>query len=154
MTYEKNLENILNELCKVGDKLADEVVNEVFLSGKLENFNSIFLQDRDFDKLSDIDIPLNVKNYLVESSKLPNWADIAKINKAQETLSKYKPQIITILLFSSLPALYADRSNARILRLTSGTNFKTSHNFLGMLIGPFSLFLFMPFFSYCFKGIF
>jgi hypothetical protein len=64
-------------------------------------------------------IPAALKAYLEESSRLPSWADAAKIRRAQDLFTLHGPLFGVALLYKSLPVLYAGgKGGAQVLAMT------------------------------------
>lgn len=102
----------------VGDPLADQVIRSIFAAGEVGTINSLMRSMVQNEALIPERMPPLVRDYLTVSERLPDWADPAKIQLAEEVFCEFGPHIVTILLCASLPECYACGKGAEILNLS------------------------------------
>jgi hypothetical protein len=63
-------------------------------------------------------LPPAVHEYLVQTDRIPNWADPNLIATGERLFEEHAPKLMLILLFYSLPFDYLDHKGAQVLALT------------------------------------
>ena len=104
------------------DPLADNVITQIIESGNERHVNDVFMHlVRNDDYAPELfdGLPAAVANavtsYFDQSSKLPEWADAALIEKGEEVFSLYGPEIFMLLNVKSLPLCYTCAKGAKVL---------------------------------------
>lgn len=112
-------DEFLQQMRKVGDPVADEVVRELFKENHITTVN-LLLKDsvRNGDALPS-NAPKVVRDYLTQTAGLPSWAKPDLIEKGERLFNRYGPQIIVVFHCYSLPYCYAARRGVQVLHLTT-----------------------------------
>ncbi len=110
---------LLDRMRRTADPLADDTISELFGRGQIALVNQVL------DHLSGNNQPLpsqmpdSLRTYLEASSKLPPGTDMQRILRAQEFFSRQGPALGVVLMYSSLPSLYAGaQGGVQILAMT------------------------------------
>src|SRR5512144_334025 len=93
-------DDFLDQMRLVGDPLADRVIAQVVDTGERQAVNQIMRSLVMNDDLVPGDLPPNVRQYLEETARLPEWADRHQIELAQKTFASYAPEIILLLFYA------------------------------------------------------
>jgi hypothetical protein len=110
-------DEILDSMRQLGDAKADEAVADVFSLGQADKVSQVM---RDLAQNSDLvpaDLPPLIRHYF-EESDLPPWADMKKIERGNDLLGRYAPQIVTILHCASLPSCYTGAKGVEVLYMS------------------------------------
>lgn len=104
------------------DPLADDAVQSIITSGLEEKINQVMaslFRNSTFEKgmFSEFGPALSkiLDDYIEKSSKLPIWADAAKIKEGEKVFSLFGPEIFMLLNVSSLPLCYTCAKGAQVL---------------------------------------
>lgn len=115
----------LKEKRKNGDAHADSFISTILKTHELNELNIFFSRLVYNNQFNSSVIPKDFSDYINDNSKLPDWADYAKIELAQQTFTKIGPAFILSYFCKSLPECYACGQGAEILyktgRLTQHT---------------------------------
>jgi hypothetical protein len=111
-------DNLLDRMRQTGDPLADSVIAEYIGAGEIPELNSLL--GRLHANMADpAGYPPRLAAYLEASSRLPVWADPDRILRAQRLFSLHGPVFGLVMLFKSLPILYAGgMGGAQVLAMT------------------------------------
>jgi hypothetical protein len=101
------------------DPAADRLVAELFAEGKVDAVNQLMRVLVNNDGLPPEQLPAGVRDYLAGSGRLPDWADLRRIEAAEGVFWRFGPAIVAILHCYSLPFCYAARKGVQVLALTS-----------------------------------
>src|SRR5687768_877871 len=102
----------------IGDEYADEVIACVFQSGSAAAVNGLWATLVSNTGIVPEGLPAPVRDYLVETGSLPEWADRAKLRRAGEIFAQYGAQICMALLCGALPTSYAASKGVQVLGAT------------------------------------
>ena len=100
------------------DPLADDVIAQIFASGKVGVVNQLMRTLVENDELPSNQLPLNVMEYLVRTKACVPRLDPDKLKLAQEVFDLFGPEVMMILGFYALPAAYAARKGVQVLHRT------------------------------------
>jgi hypothetical protein len=106
------------------DLLADEVTRKIIEGGDSRNVNSFYREMVKNTTLPPESMPSYVREYFIETAKLPDFADKHLIKAGQDAFKKYGLEISMMLLCKSLPASYACANGAEVLYRTGRLNEK------------------------------
>jgi hypothetical protein len=100
------------------DPLADRTVAAIFGSGEVEQVNTMLSA-----LIRGVDVPVAelppiVQDYLVESARLPLWADPAKIAVGEQLFGEFGISSCTTLACASLPECYMMKNGIHVLAMT------------------------------------
>lgn len=109
---------LLDHFRTVGDPPADAVVRTVFEAGTLDDVNRIMRTLVENDDLPSEELPAVVRDYLVETAQLPEWADPELMLAGARFFTRYGPEMVQLLFGASLPVLYAAHPGNEVLVLT------------------------------------
>jgi hypothetical protein len=110
---------ILDRAKNTADPLADQVVEDLMITGKLHQINDVLAGLDENDEALPEGLPSSLTTYLDESALFPSWTDFDKIKIAQDLFIEYGPNFGVALMFQSLPTLYAgSKGGAQILYKT------------------------------------
>lgn len=110
---------MLDRAKNTADPLADQVVEDLIVSGELHRINDILAGLDENDEVIPEGLPNSLTLYLEESAAFPSWTDFDKIKIAQDLFVEYGPNFGVALMFQSLPTLYAgSKGGAQILYKT------------------------------------
>lgn len=99
-----------------GDDPADAVLAKLLAQGDIPQANAALSLLIRNDKTPPSDLPAPLRDYLAFTATLPDWADPAKIKRAQDLFTGQGPLFGLVLMAKSLPILYAGgRGGAQIL---------------------------------------
>jgi len=103
---------------RVGDPLADGVVENLFANNSIDAVNDLMrgLILNEFPEPATF--PPIVADYVKQLDVLPDWADAAKIETGQQVFWKYGPRLILILHCYALPFCYVGQNGVQVLALT------------------------------------
>jgi hypothetical protein len=113
---------------QIGDIEADDLFKKIYDEGKIETINEIFRllatkEDNDITSLlKSPDLIKEFEDYLESLSKLPDWADKAKMRKASSLFHMYSNRMLIILLCKSIPMCYSCAKGAKVLNITGRVN--------------------------------
>jgi hypothetical protein len=112
-------DSFLEPMRRVGDPLADTVVENLFANNSIDSVNALMrtLVLNEYPEPSTF--PPLVADYVKQLDQLPDWADLAKIETAQQVFWKYGPKLILILHCYALPFCYVGAKGVQALALTS-----------------------------------
>ncbi|HTX94043.1 MAG TPA: oxygenase MpaB family protein [Mycobacterium sp.] len=109
----------LDKMRKQGDVLLDKKVEAEFRRGDIDAVNSIMQSLVKNDQPVPEDLPVGIREYLAQSSSLPEWADSAKIKRGQQIFETWGVLITLCLFCASLPSAYAAANGVKVLYLTA-----------------------------------
>jgi hypothetical protein len=111
-------DSFMDPMRQVGDPLADAVVGDLFNNNSIDSVNALMrnLVSNEYPEPSTF--PPIVADYMKQLDQLPDWADAAKIEMAQQVFWKYGPRLILILHCYALPFCYVGRNGVQVLALT------------------------------------
>jgi hypothetical protein len=111
-------EHFLDEMRSSGDPLADSVIQSFLASGEITELNAL-MGTLHANLARPPAFPAPLAAYLEASSALPAWADPALIQRAQRFFTLHGPVFGLVMLFKSLPILYAGgKGGAQVLVMT------------------------------------
>ncbi|MCC5944515.1 MAG: DUF2236 domain-containing protein [Bernardetiaceae bacterium] len=100
------------------DPVADAVVTKIIESGETTDVNHLFRKMVENTTLPLDEMPTYVREYFLETEKLPDFADPDLIRAGEDVFATYGPEISMMLLCKSLPASYACGYGAEVLYRT------------------------------------
>jgi hypothetical protein len=103
---------------KHADPLADNVITSLIEKNELVELKDVFHQLVYNDEIDNEKMPEEILNYFHNNSKLPDFADMKKIEIAQNAFAKFGPSIILSYFCKSLPECYACGMGAEVLGMT------------------------------------
>lgn len=109
----------LDRMRQQGDPLADDVMKAVFENRNIQVVNDVLRTLVSNDQLVPESLPNEIQEYLALNVTLPDWADPAKIRRAQQLYETWGLQIAVCLFCASLPSAYAAAKGVRVLALTA-----------------------------------
>lgn len=112
---------LLDRMGNVGDPLADDTMDRVFrIDGHLKRVNQLISTLRENDdppEFPNDEVGNILRDYLAESSRLPEWADPDLIDIAEQMFF-HDGIVSTVVLFcASLPETYATKYESKVLYL-------------------------------------
>jgi ER-bound oxygenase mpaB/B'/Rubber oxygenase, catalytic domain len=110
---------LLDSMREKGDPVADDPVADVFKRGGVGAVNNILRTLVRVDQPVPDDLPPELKNYLVDTLPMPEWADMAKIKRGQQLFETWGVLIVLCLFCASLPSSYAAAKGVKVLYLTA-----------------------------------
>jgi hypothetical protein len=111
--------DLLDIAKQTGDPLGDEVLIRLIKEGNVAQVNSLLSHLDENSEGLPANLPTYVNDYFTKTTALPEWADLEKIKKAQEFFSIHGPAFGIVLMFKSLPVLYAGaKGGVQILNMT------------------------------------
>ncbi|HKP96022.1 MAG TPA: oxygenase MpaB family protein [Fibrobacteria bacterium] len=111
-------DTLLDGMRQSGDPLADAVIGDFLGAGEIPELNAML--GKLHANMSDpAGFPPRLAAYLEESARLPAWADPARIERAQRLFTLHGPVFGLVMLFKSLPILYAGgKGGSQVLAMT------------------------------------
>lgn len=109
----------LQQQRKVTDSTADKVMADLVENHGITRVNAIFRSLVDNDGIVPEEMPQEVKDYLAETSELPDWADPDLIARGEDFFDRHWPLVVTFLFCAALPNAYAAHRGAQVLFLTT-----------------------------------
>lgn len=117
-------DEFLDRKRRLADPLADAVVEKIVQEkGEKEAFKVFDLLIRNIEMPVD-ELPDEVKDFILSTNQLPDWAEAPKIKLARELFLDHGPKFLLFLFYKSLPLLYTDQKGAEVLVRTS----RLTHN--------------------------
>ena len=110
---------LLDRMRELGDPVADAPVAAVFERGGVDAVSAIMRTLVRNDEPVPEELPDEIRAYLVESLRLPDWADMGKIKRAQQLFETWGVLITLCLFCASLPGSYAAARGVKVLYLTA-----------------------------------
>jgi hypothetical protein len=111
-------DDFMDPMRQVGDPLADAVVGNLFCNNSIDSVNALMRNLVSNEYPEPATFPPIVADYMKQLDQLPDWADAAKIEIAQQVFWKYGPRLILILHCYALPFCYVGRNGVQVLALT------------------------------------
>lgn len=109
---------LLDRMRQTGDPAADAVIESFLAAGEIPGLNAL-MGKLHANMGNPAGYPPILSAYLEESSRLPPWADPARIERAQRLFTLHGPVFGLVMLFKSLPILYAaGMGGAQVLAMT------------------------------------
>lgn len=105
---------LLDEMRKVGDPLADNVVAELFQSSGVYAVGELMRTLVTNNHPTSEQLPAQLKAYLETTSRIPKLAPGAA-EAGQRLFQTFGPEMLIVLLCYSLPACYADKKGVQVL---------------------------------------
>jgi hypothetical protein len=112
-------DEILDGFRQRGDPLADETVKSLFQRKQVETANALLKQLIRNDQLVPDTLPEMLREYLVRTEKLPDWADPDLVRQGEALFGRYGPQAVVSLFCGALPASYAAAKGVQVIHLTA-----------------------------------
>ncbi|MBV8861293.1 MAG: DUF2236 domain-containing protein [Mycobacterium sp.] len=112
-------DELLDRMRLLGDPVADTRVAAIMERGGVAAVNSVMRTLVRLEQPVPDELPSELKDYLDETRPLPDWADLAKINRAQQIFETWGFLIVLCLFCASLPASYAAAKGVKVLHLTA-----------------------------------
>lgn len=110
---------LLDRMREFGDPVADAPVAEVLERGGVDEVRAIMRTLVRVDQPVPEQLPGELRNYLVDTQPLPEWADLRKIKRGQQLFETWGVQIAMCLFCASLPSSYAAADGVKVLYLTA-----------------------------------
>lgn len=110
---------LLDHMRQEADPLADAAVTEIIETGRAEAFGNLMkclVSNRDEIPAS---LPPKAREFFEQTQRLPTWADLEKIALGEEVFVVHGPEMITMLLLTSLPNSYRMAKGALMLTMTA-----------------------------------
>jgi ER-bound oxygenase mpaB/B'/Rubber oxygenase, catalytic domain len=112
-------DELLDRMRGLGDPVADEPVAAVLERGGFDEVSAIMQTLVRVDQPVPEELPDELRDYLVQTLPLPEWADMGKIKRAQQLFETWGVLITLCLFCASLPAAYAAAKGVKVLYLTA-----------------------------------
>jgi hypothetical protein len=109
----------LDEKRQKTDKPADDAVAAVFEQGGVDAVNDVMQTLVRTEQPVPDALPEQLKDYLRDTLPLPDWADMAKIDRGQRLFEQWGVHISCCLFCASLPSSYAAAKGVRVLDMTA-----------------------------------
>jgi hypothetical protein len=110
---------LLDRMRRTADPLADETVAELFRDGSVPAVNAALEQLTHNGPLPPGEGPPALLRFLEKASAAPPEVDAIRIRRAQEFFTRHGPAFGIVLMYSSLPTLYAGaQGGVQILSMT------------------------------------
>lgn len=100
------------------DPEADEAVRHVIEAGEVESVDALLAGLVRDDQLVPERFPPTVRDYLLRTAALPEWADPDLIEQGEAFFGEHGVSVILSLFCAALPASYAAADGVRVLYLT------------------------------------
>jgi hypothetical protein len=110
---------LLDRMRQLGDPVADTPVAAVLERGGVDAVNTIMRTLVRVDQPMPEELPDELRAYLAEALPLPEWADMATIERGQQIFETWGVLITLCLFCASLPASYAAAKGVKVLYLTA-----------------------------------
>jgi hypothetical protein len=110
---------LLDRMRELGDPVADKPVAAVLERGGVDEVRAIMRTLVRVDQPVPGELPEEIRDYLVETLPLPEWADMEKIRRGQKLFEEWGILIILCLFCASLPASYAAANGVKVLYFTA-----------------------------------
>jgi len=110
---------LLDRMRELGDPVADKPVAAVLERGGVEAVNAMMRTLVRVDQPVPEALPDEIRDYLVETLPLPEWADMGKIKRGQQLFETWGLEIACCLFCASLPSAYAAAKGVKVLYLTA-----------------------------------
>src|SRR3984957_4973046 len=110
---------LLDRMRQLGDPVADTPVAAVLERGGVDAVNTIMRTLVRVDQPMPEELPDELRAYLAEALPLPEWADMATIERGQQIFETWGVLITLCLFCASLPASYAAADGVKVLYLTA-----------------------------------
>src|SRR4051812_4814750 len=88
-------DELLDTMRQTGDPPTDAAVAEIFALGQADRVNQLL---RDFDRNSQevpADLPPLLREFFERQATLPAWADMQRIERGNDLIGRYAPQIVS-----------------------------------------------------------
>ena len=132
----------LDDMRKVGDPVADIPVGAVLDRGGVDRVNDLMRTLVRVDQPVPSQLPDELESYLAATLPLPDWADAAKIKRAQDFFEVWGVHVSVCLFCASLPSSYAAAKGVKVLYLTARLDTDTRRRV--METGQFLMDVLMP----------
>lgn len=111
----------LEQLRKIGDPPADQMIARVFTDRGIAGVNQVFTHflDNSDDHAPISELPAYVAQFLATTAVLPAWADQSKLSRAEQLFLDQGPLILLALTCASLPECYINGNEAEVLGVTN-----------------------------------
>jgi ER-bound oxygenase mpaB/B'/Rubber oxygenase, catalytic domain len=110
---------LLDRMRELGDPVADRPVAAVLERGGVDAVNAIMRTLVRVDQPVPDQLPDELRDYLVSTLPLPEWADMGKIKRGQQLFETYSLQVACCLFCASLPSSYAAAKGVKVLYMTA-----------------------------------
>jgi ER-bound oxygenase mpaB/B'/Rubber oxygenase, catalytic domain len=110
---------LLDRMRELGDPLTDEPVAAVLERGGVDEVNALMQTLVRVDQPVPDQLPDELRDYLVETLPLPEWADMGKIKRGQQLFETWGLEIACCLFCASLPSAYASAKGVQVLYQTA-----------------------------------
>jgi hypothetical protein len=110
---------LLDSMREKTDPVADDPVGDVFDRGGVDAVNDVLRTLVRVDQPVPDDLPPELRDYLVDTLPMPEWADMAKIKRGQQLFETWGVLIVLCLFCASLPSSYAAAKGVKVLYLTA-----------------------------------
>jgi hypothetical protein len=112
-------EQSLESMRQVGDPLADAAIAEAFEVGAVRRVNELIAGLKHNGDEVPADLPPLLRQFFVDTARLPEWADVAAIDRGDQLWGRYASHMGTILFCYSLPVCYGWAKGAQVLYRTT-----------------------------------
>ena len=117
MSRELWTDTYLEEMRRIGDPEADEVVREVFERRQFGELNT-FIGSLSGTRGLPADLPSEIRDFVVRTAPRPDWVRGTQLRCAEDFFTRHGLSAMTALVCASLPECYTMRQGVRILGLT------------------------------------
>jgi hypothetical protein len=111
-------DELMDRMRQRGDDLADPVVADVLASGRLSAVHDLMHTLVENDGVPPDGLPPNVADFLVRTADVDPGA-LPRIDEGERLFAEHGPEIVLVLLCSSLPAAYGCRRGVKVLHETA-----------------------------------
>lgn len=108
-------DELLESMRTAGDPIADEAIAEAFELGQVRRVNEMLADFHKNDQVVPADLPPRLKAFFQDMSALPEWAEMARIERGNDLFGRYGGHMVSILHCYSLPACYGGAKGAEVL---------------------------------------
>lgn len=109
----------LERMRAVCDPLADDLVAPLLDDADGARIRALLRSLVDNDQVPPSGLPIDVTDYLDQTSSLPDWADTARIKRGQAVFEEFGPECCIALFCASLPSAYASTKGVHVLSQTA-----------------------------------
>lgn len=109
---------VLQHYRRIGDPIADPLVESLYRNGEREKVNQLLGKLMGNSQIPSSELPSEISAYIHETGRLPDWAEPARIDRAQTYFMEHGPRCLAALACASLPYCYVHRVEAKILGAT------------------------------------
>lgn len=119
MTDMRWTNEFLDSMRQQCDAPADEAVRSLFAQGQVGSANELMRHLVAHETVAAEQLPVPLRGYFEQSTRLPSWADKQLIAEGQAVFSRCGSLSIVALVCAALPTCYAGAQGVQVLHLTA-----------------------------------